>query len=80
MSTGTILPDGSVFFVGTIEKKGFFKRWTHKLFHCPTFWSLHPKFSCPGCGKKYRCYWDGNDVEGHGIDYCNKCATTLEKK
>jgi hypothetical protein len=25
-----------------------------------------------------RCYWDGNDVEGHGIDYCNKCAADLE--
>ena len=52
----------------------------HKLFHCPTFWKLKPAFTCPQCSKKYRCYWDGNDVAGHGIDYCNKCAAQLETK
>ena len=53
-------------------------RWIHKLFKCPTFWKLKPSFTCPGCNKRYRCYWDGNDVIGHGIDYCNKCARKLE--
>lgn len=69
-----------------IGYKGFFKRLAHKLFNCPTFWkSLINKytfrkslFSCPRCSKKYHCYWDGNDVSGHGIDYCNKCAKILE--
>lgn len=61
-----------------IKRKPFFKRIYHKLFGCPTFWKLKPRFSCPKCGKKYRCYWDGNDVTGYGIDYCNKCAKELE--
>jgi len=79
MNKGTILPDGSAFSIGVIGKKSFFKRLSHKLFSCPTFWSWTPAFTCPGCGKTYRCYWDGNDVEGHGIDYCNKCARKLEE-
>ncbi len=61
--------------------KNFVKRWRHKIFECPTFWKyLFGKkgFRCPKCNKKYLCYWDGNDVEGHGIDYCNKCAKELE--
>jgi len=62
----------------SIKAKPFVKRVIHKLFHCPTFWRLKPAFSCPKCDKKYRCYWDGNDVTGHGIDYCNKCAKKLE--
>ena len=62
----------------SIKSKGFFGSWYHKLFACPTFWKLKPMFRCPECGKKYRCYWDGNDVTGHGIDYCNKCAKKLE--
>ena len=52
--------------------------WIHKLFRCPTFWKIKTSFKCPKCGKKYRCYWDGNDVKGHGVDYCNKCAKELE--
>jgi hypothetical protein len=65
----------------TIKAKPFLKRWKHKLFECPTFWEyLFSKkgFRCPKCNKKYLCYWDGNDVTGHGIDYCNKCAKELE--
>ena len=66
--------------------KKFFKRWKHKLFECPTFWKSlwrnmtfrNASFSCPRCHKHYHCYWDGNDVTGHGIDYCNKCAKELE--
>ena len=58
---------------------GLVKRWHHKLFKCPTFWELKPHFICPHCGKKYRCYWDGNDIAGLGIDYCNKCARLLER-
>ena len=50
----------------------------HKLFNCPTFWRIKPRFTCPKCKKQYRCYWDGNDVTGHGIDYCDKCAIKLE--
>ena len=52
----------------------------HKLFFCPTFWNLKAFFKCPECGKKYRCYWDGNDVAGHGIDYCGPCAAQLSIK
>ena len=61
-----------------INQLVWLKRWHHKLFKCPTFWKLKPYFTCPGCGKKYRCYWDGNDIEGVGIDYCNNCAKDLE--
>ncbi len=53
---------------------GWAKRWYHKLFKCPTFWKLKSSFTCPKCGEKYRCYWDGNDIAGVGIDYCNSCA------
>jgi len=69
---------GEMTFFTVVKKKGFFKRWSHKLFSCPTFWKLKPLFTCPGCKKSYRCYWDGNDVEGHGTDYCNSCAVRLE--
>jgi len=61
-----------------IKKQSLLKRVIHKLFHCPTFWEVTPRFTCPKCKKKYRCYWDGNDVEGYGIDYCDKCAAELE--
>ncbi len=50
----------------------------HKLFYCPTFWQMKPSFKCPCCGKKYRCYWDGNDVKYVGIDLCNNCAKGAE--
>ena len=60
------------------DVKTFIKKWKHKLFYCPTFWQIKPAFTCPGCGKKYRCYWEGNDVAGHGIDYCSTCAEKLE--
>ncbi len=56
----------------------FLKRWGHLLFKCPSFWSLRPRFTCPRCGTKYRCYWDGYDIIGHGIDYCHECALLLE--
>ena len=61
-----------------IKPKPFLKRWKHKLFNCPTFWKLKTSFNCPKCKKTYRCYWDGNDVSGHGVDYCNKCTKILE--
>ena len=61
-----------------VKRKPLLKRIIHKLFFCPTFWRLKPRFQCPRCGKKYRCFWDGNDIEGHGTDYCNKCAKILE--
>lgn len=53
-------------------------RWLHKLFFCPTFWNLEPPFHCPICTKPYWCYWDGNDIEGHGIDICHTCAKVIE--
>ena len=56
----------------------FFKRWLHKLFQCPTFWEIKYHFHCPECGKGYRCYWEGNDVLGVGIDFCDDCAETIE--
>jgi len=61
-----------------IKKKSILKQIYHKLFKCPTFWSLKPKFTCPLCGKKYRCYWDGNDTS-KGINVCNKCTNEIEK-
>ena len=64
--------------VVAIKKKSLLKRIYHKLFECPTFWSLKPRFKCPGCGKKYRCYWDGNDTK-EGINFCNKCTAKIEK-
>lgn len=64
--------------VVSIRRKPLLKRIYHKLFECPTFWRWKPAFECPRCGKKYRCYWDGNDVSGHGIDYCDGCAQILE--
>ncbi len=60
------------------------KTWTlfskikHYLFHCPTFWRIKPAFTCPICGHRYRCYWDGNDCGGK-IDVCKKCTTHYEK-
>ena len=61
-----------------IRRKSLLKRCYHKLFECPTFWSFKPHFTCPGCGATYRCYWDGNDITGHGINYCETCRKELE--
>jgi len=60
--------------------KEFYSRWRHKLFHCPTFWELKPHFQCPKCGKKYRCYWEGNDIVGVGKDYCDDCVKILKSR
>jgi len=64
--------------------KTWLKRWKHKLFGCPTFWYSffreRSRYNCPRCNKVLRCYWDGNDVTGHGIDYCNSCTKILEIK
>jgi hypothetical protein len=51
-----------------------FKKLIHYLFHCPTFWRFKPFFTCPDCGKKYRCYWDGHDCSCGTINLCKKCA------
>lgn len=66
------------FTIEIITKRNFFQRWYHYLFKCPSFWRIKPAFKCPKCGKTYRCYWDGNDVKGHGINYCTPCAKILE--
>ena len=55
------------------------KQFWHKIFSCPTFWQLKPAFTCPSCLKKYRCYWDGNDIEGIGINICDNCAIYIIK-
>lgn len=33
-----------------------------------------PVFTCPDCGKKYRCYFSGNDCWCGVIHLCNSCA------
>ena len=63
--------------MGISGEKSFVGRWKHKLFKCPTFWRWKRAFECPECGKKYRCYWDGNDAGGM-IDLCDKCAEEYE--
>jgi hypothetical protein len=45
----------------------------HYLFKCPTFWSIKPFFTCPECGKGFRCYWDGHDCSCGVINLCSKC-------
>lgn len=54
------------------------KKLIHKLFKCPTFWKFRLAFECPLCGKKYRCYLDGQDICGIGIYICNTCAKKYE--
>ncbi len=63
---------------GNDLKKYFWRRVYHKLFNCPTFWRIKPAFKCPGCGKKYRCYWEGNDTQ-FGINYCDSCDKILNR-
>ena len=60
--------------------RSFWAQWWHKMTDCPTFWGsfFRKGRRCPGCNKRIRCYWDGNDVAGHGIDFCNRCAEELE--
>jgi len=67
--------------VVTIESpyKSFLKKLTHYLFNCPSFWSIKPRYHCSKCGAGFRCYWDANDIEGHGIDICNRCAKKIEE-
>jgi hypothetical protein len=35
-------------------------------------------FKCPICGKRYRSYWDGNDILGWGTDICGNCYTKID--
>ncbi len=65
---------------GSVFHKYRDKGLLHKLFWCPTFWQLSRAFHCPECGRGYRCYYDGNDVTGHGTDLCNRCAKKYEKE
>lgn len=59
------------FVVEMSGPKGW-RRLRHLLFECPSFWQWRRAFSCPLCGKKYRCYWDGGDANGH-INLCREC-------
>ena len=68
------LPGGGGCFVVSVPRRAFLERWVHKLFRCPTFWRVKASFFCPECGAGYRCYWDGHDVAGVGIDLCARCA------
>jgi hypothetical protein len=69
-------------FIMTMDPhKTWQKKWTHKLFSCPTFWKSiwtnfwwsKPYYRCKECNKPLHCYWDGNDTK-KGIDLCNDCA------
>lgn len=74
IETAGILPDGSGFAVLSIPRKPFIQRLRHYLFDCPTFWQWHRAFTCPLCGGKYRCYWNGHDSDcGAGINLCTSC-------
>ena len=52
--------------------------WRHRLWLCKNYWRPQHWYMCPSCNRTMRCYWDGNDVIGHGTDYCDKCAAALE--
>lgn len=70
------LPDGSGFAVISIPQRPLLHRIRHKLLDCPTFWRWRRSFTCPECGSRYRCYWDGHDSNcGAGINLCGRCAS-----
>jgi hypothetical protein len=54
------------------------KKVKHLLFHCHTFWQWKRAYKCPVCGKRYRCYWDGNDVVDWGTDICADCYKKID--
>jgi hypothetical protein len=72
----TKLPDGSAFGVFSISIPWYKNLW--KKMKMLDWWLRKPRYRCPECGKGLYTYWDGNDVTGHGIDYCDKCAKQLE--
>ena len=74
----TILPDGSGFFTASISIPWRKNLW--KKMKMGRWWLRKPKYHCPRCNKGLYTYWDGNDVIGHGTDYCNKCAKHLESE
>lgn len=76
MSRPTVLPDGSAFCTASISISWWKNLW--KKLKMLDWWLRRPKYHCPRCGKGLYTYWDGNDVEGHGTDYCNRCAHLLE--
>jgi len=69
-------PSGGIFGTFFPYKKDFIRRWLHYLFSCP--FRLKTAFHCKLCGKPKRCYWDGNDIEGLGINICHKCSEVVE--
>jgi len=76
MSGFTILPDGSAFCVANISIS-WWKTWRKKM-EMRDWWLRRPRSRCPRCRKGLYSYWDGNDVDNHGTNYCNKCARILE--
>lgn len=57
------LPDGSGFCVLSMSTR-----------NCPTDHSRDElRFTCPDCGVRYACYWDGNDCDCGTIHICMKC-------
>lgn len=73
------LPDGSGFAVISIPRKPLLQRLRHYLFDCPTVWQWQRAFTCPLCGAKYRCYWNGHDSDcGAGTSLCGNCERQHE--
>jgi hypothetical protein len=70
------LPDGSAFGVFSISIPWYKNLW--KKMKMLDWWARKPRYHCPRCNKGLYTYWDGNDVSGHGIDYCTPCAKVLE--
>ena len=57
------------------------KKWLRRIlwrlghrFSCPSRFDEEPAFRCPDCGKKYWCYFDGNDCSCGMIHLCSRCA------
>ena len=63
--------------VANLKTPNKHSEWRHRLWLCKNYWDKSRRYKCTGCGKTLRCYWAGNDITGHGIDYCNRCAKRL---
>jgi len=52
----------------TVEKR------KHYIEKCPTFWKPRDWYTCPDCGERYPCYYDGHDCECGTTNLCGGCA------